>query len=160
MRTSTQAAAGSTVGRVGRHRTNLTHVEAAARKPARKPGTPGFWRHPYYDEWGEVVGGRIRRLRQEHGWTLNDLAEAVPKPEGAFYSAGFFSRLERGWTSAPLYVYVHAAAQLHVRPGALLGADEVQKPLTPGQDALLRFVERMDIAPAEAMARLAADTGA
>ena len=53
-------------------------------------------------------------------------------------------------------MYIHAAAQLHAKPGALLGADDVQKPLTPGQDALLRFVERMGIEPAEAMARLAA----
>ena len=149
-------AARPTVGRMGRHQTNFTHLDAAQRKPPRKPGTPGFWRHPYYDEWGEVVGGRVRRLRQERGWTLNDLAEAVPKPEGGFYSGGFFSRLERGWTSASLYVYIHAAAQLHAKPGALLGADDVQKPLTPGQDALLRFVERMGIEPAEAMARLAA----
>ena len=131
---------------MGRHRTNLTH---------RTPGTPGFWRHPYYDEWGEVVGGRIRRLRQERGWTLIDLAAEVPKPEGGSYSGGFFSRLERGWTSAPLYVYVHAARALDVRPGELLGLDDVQKPLTPGEDALLRFVERLGIDPAEAMARLA-----
>ena len=86
-------------------------MDAAARRPARKPGTPGFWRHPYYDEWGAVVGDRVRRLRQERRWTLNDLAGAVPKPEGGAYSGGFFSRLERGWTSAPLYVYVHIAAR-------------------------------------------------
>lgn len=138
---------------MGRHQTNVRHAEAGGE---RKPGTPGFWRHPYYDEWGEVVGGRVRRLRRERGWTLNDLAEAVPKPEGGFYSGGYFSRLERGWTSAPLYVYIHAAAQLLVRPGALLGADEIEKPLTPGQDALLRFVDRLGIPPEEAMARLAA----
>ena len=140
---------------MGRHQTNVRHSEAGS---ARKPGTPGFWRHPYYDDWGEVVGGRVRRLRHERGWTLVDLAEAVPKPEGGFYSGGFFSRLERGWTSAALYVYIHAAAHLGVRPGALLGSDDIEKPLTPGQDALLRFVERMGISPAEAMARLAAGT--
>lgn len=138
---------------MGRHQTNVRHSEAGG---ARKPGTPGFWRHPYYDAWGEVVGGRIRRLRRERDWTLNDLAEAIRKPEGGAYSGGYFSRLERGWTSAPLYVYIHAAANLQVRPGALLGPDEIDRPLTPGQDALLRFVDRIGMPPEEAMARLAA----
>ena len=79
------------------------------------------------------------------------------KPEGGSYSGGYFSRLERGWTSAPLYVYVTPPAPWP--PGReLLGLDDVQKPLTPGEDALLRIVERLGLEPAEAMAR-PADAG-
>ncbi|MGI8845899.1 MAG: helix-turn-helix domain-containing protein [Thermoleophilaceae bacterium] len=144
---------------MGRNQTNLSHADAAfPERRYREPGTIGNWRHPYYNDWGEVVGARVRRLRHERGWTLADLARAVSKPEGGGYSTGYFSRLERGWTSAPLYVYIHAAAEMEVRPGLLLGADDIHKELTPGQDALLRFVERIGMEPAEAIARLAATT--
>ena len=85
----------------------------------------------------------MRRLRHEHEWTLVDLARRVYKPEGGHYSRGYFSRLERGWASAPLYVY-------------LVTADDLQKDLTPGQVALLRVVERLGLTPEEAIARLAA----
>jgi transcriptional regulator with XRE-family HTH domain len=40
-----------------------------------------------------VVGDRIRRLRQDRGWSLAELRAQVLKPEGGHYSAGYFSRL-------------------------------------------------------------------
>jgi hypothetical protein len=55
--------------------------------------------------------------------TLYDLAVSVRKPEGGHYSPGYFSRLERGWASAPLYTYLAIADVLEVDAGVLLGPD-------------------------------------
>ena len=77
-----------------RYQTNVSSVR-------RKDGPR--WSDPYYLEWAIVVGDRIRRLRRERDWSLVDLARRVTKPEGGYYSAGHFSRLERGWASAPVY---------------------------------------------------------
>ncbi len=62
--------------------------------PARTPGdaaedTSGF---------ATGVGERIRALRQKHGWTQVDLAEA------AALSPNYIARLERGELGASLYV--------------------------------------------------------
>src|SRR3954449_13374878 len=119
-----------------------------------RPGGPR-WADPYYQEWAVVVGDRIRRLRQDRGWSLIELSRRVPKPEGGLYSAGHFSRLERGWGSAPLYVYIVIAEVLEVDPGVLLGPDEVQREIAPAEGVLLRFLERVGIDPEEAIARLA-----
>src|SRR5438270_7598638 len=109
------------------------------RKPTRmhslqtgyRPGYNGDdWMTPYWIEWGVVVGDRIRRLRRDAGMRLYDLARAVHKPEGGGYSAGYFSRLERGWATAPLYVYVAIAEVLEVAPGRLLGPDAAQLEVT------------------------------
>jgi transcriptional regulator with XRE-family HTH domain len=131
---------------VGRHPTNVSHF--------RRADGPR-WAAPYYREWSVVVGDRIRRLRQERGWSLSELCGRVPKPEGGFYSPGHFSRLERGWSSAPLYVYIVIAEALAVDPGVLLGPDEVQRAVSPSERVLLRFLERIEIEPEEAIARLA-----
>ena len=79
----------------------------------------------------------------------------MPKPEGGGYSGGYFSRLERGWASAPLYVYLSIAAVLEVAPGVLLGMDEWQRAVSAGQRALLRFLEAAEIEPEVAIVRLA-----
>jgi transcriptional regulator with XRE-family HTH domain len=113
------------------------------------------WSDPYYREWAVVVGDRIRRLRQDRGWTLGELCGRVPKPEGGCYSIGYFSRLETGWGSAPLYVYIVIAEALEVDAGVLLGPDEAQREITPGEAFLLRFLERARIDPEEAIVRLA-----
>jgi transcriptional regulator with XRE-family HTH domain len=102
-----------------------------------------------------VVGDRIRRLRQARGWALHELARRVRKHEGGHYSAGYFSRLERGWASAPLYVYLVIAGALEVEPGVLLGPDEVQRELAPEEAVLLRLLRRSGIEPGDAIARLA-----
>ena len=110
---------------------------------------------PYFQEWAVVVGDRIRRLRNERGWSLVDLARRITKPEGGYYSAGYFSRFERGASSPPLYAYLRIADELDVEPGLLLGPDEVQRALTPEQAVLLSFLERAGIDSGDAIARLA-----
>jgi transcriptional regulator with XRE-family HTH domain len=129
------------------------------RKPTRVSGLhtgyPGgrMWAKPYLVEWGIVVGDRIRRLRRDAGWRLIDLAAEVQKPEGGHYSAGYFSRLERGWTMPPLYVYVAIAAALQVEPGRLLGPDSAQFETSEEEMVLLKLIRELDIQPAEAIAR-------
>jgi transcriptional regulator with XRE-family HTH domain len=112
------------------------------------------WARPYRVEWGEVVGHRVRRLRQARGWALKEMVRNVPKPEGGQYSGGYFSRLERGWTSPPLYVYVAVAEALGVQAGELLGVEELDREFSPEQRMLLRVVEQLGLEPHEAAARL------
>ena len=60
------------------------------------PGGPG-WPDPSYCEWAVVIGDRVRRLRRAQDMSLNDFALKVYRPDGGHYTAGYFSRLERGW---------------------------------------------------------------
>jgi transcriptional regulator with XRE-family HTH domain len=113
------------------------------------------WSKAYKLEWGEVVGHRVRRLRQAREWALHDLQKRVPKPGGGRYSGGYFSRVERGWTSPPLYVYLRIAEALEIEAGALLGLETFDRELGPEQLLLLKVVERMGLTPEEAIARLA-----
>jgi len=140
---------GEYVGRMGRKQTWVSHTADAF-------GEGDGWGRQYRVEWGEVVGHRVRRLRQGRDWALKDIARAVPKPEGGEYSPGYFSRLERGWTSPPLYVYIAIAAAFDLLPGDLLGVEEFDREFTPEQRMLLRVVEQLGLAPDEAVARLAA----
>jgi len=112
------------------------------------------WSARYRLEWGEIVGGRVRRLRLARGWRLHDLSGRVPKPEGGWYSPGYFSRLERGWTTPSMYVYIATAQALEIAPGKLLGEEQLEQELTPEQALLLRFLQRAGIEPEEAIARL------
>ena len=112
------------------------------------------WARGYRVEWGEVVGHRVRRLRQARGWALKDVVRNISKPDGGQYSGGYFSRLERGWTSPPLYVYVALAEALDVQPGELLGVEEFDREFSPEQRMLLRVVEELGLKPHEAAARL------
>lgn len=132
---------------MGRLKTNVSGV-------SRDSDGPG-WQSRYRSEWAEVVGGRVRRLRQGRGWTLRQLAERLPKPEGGCYSAGYCSRLERGWGSPPLWVYIELARVFDVAPGKLLGVEDVEHVVSAEQGLLLRFLDRMGIEPAEALARIA-----
>jgi transcriptional regulator with XRE-family HTH domain len=130
---------------VGRYQTHVSHWR-------RKDGPR--WSDPYYLEWAIIVGDRIRHLRRARDWALRDLAERVPKPEGGYFSTGYFSRLERGWGSAPLYTYIKIAEAFEVEPWRLLGPEEVQRDVTPEESLLLRVLERKGIDPAEAIVRL------
>jgi transcriptional regulator with XRE-family HTH domain len=117
------------------------------------PGGPR-WPDPTYCEWAIVVGDRVRRLRKARDLTLVKFAQIVYRPEGGQYSAGYFSRLERGWASSPMYVYLAVASALEVEPGALLGSDDVEKEVSDSEMTLIRCLRRMHIAPDEALVRL------
>lgn len=110
---------------------------------------------PYYSDWSAVVGDRVRRLRRDRDMALVDLCGIVDKPDGARYTPGFFSRLERGWASGPLATYVNVAEALEVEPGRLLGPDDVQLEISEAEMTLVDLVRRIGISPAEAIARLA-----
>lgn len=138
---------GCNVGRVGRHRIHARRWEHGYF------GGPGG-ADPTYCEWAVVVGDRVRRLRKARDMTLAEFARIVYRPEGGSYSPGYFSRLERGWASSPLYVYLAVADALEVEPGSLLGSDEVQKEVTDGEMTLIRCLRRLRIAPDEALVRL------
>lgn len=112
---------------------------------------------PTYCEWGAVVGGRIRRLRRERGATLQALGLALRRPDGKHYSAGFVSRIERGRTSAPFYVYLAIADALGVDPGVLLGPDATALTVSEAEATLLRCVRKQAIEPHEAIVRLLGD---
>ena len=112
------------------------------------------WRSSYRCEWGEVVGRRVRTLRQQREMLIWQLAEQMRRADGKPYSASFVSRLERGWASAPLWAYIRLADIFEVAPGALLGTDGVERPVTDAELTLVRVVRRLGLPPEEAIARL------
>ena len=125
---------------------------------------PQWWKEPSREwasnmrmEWAEVVGGRIRRLRTARGWTLVDLARATGHVgrERPAYSGSYYSRLERGWASAPLHVYLMIARALEVKPGDLLGPEEVEKGVTAEERVLLDAIRALGLSPGGAIAALA-----
>ena len=107
-----------------------------------------------YLEVAVVVGDRIRRLCMDRGARLLDLAREVPKPGGGGYSASHFSRLERGWANATLYVYLQIASALDADPWQLFAEDEVRHDSSPAELVLLRFLRRTGISPEEALERI------
>ena len=109
---------------------------------------------PTYCEWGAVIGGRIRRLRRQRRTTLRQLGEALTRPDGSWYSAGFVSRLERGRTSAPLYVYLAIADVFEVDPGVLFGPDAATLEFTEAEATLVRSLRGLGVEPHEALVRL------
>jgi transcriptional regulator with XRE-family HTH domain len=109
----------------------------------------------YFCEWGAVVGGRIRRLRQKQSMTLHALGQSIGKDDGwGYYSGGFISRLERGRASAPLYVYLAIADILEVDPGVLLGPDGAALEVTEEESVLLRWLRARGMEPLEAILAL------
>jgi hypothetical protein len=86
--------------------------------------------------------------------TLAAFAATVYKPDGGCYTPGYFSRLERGWASAPMYVYLAVAHALGVEPGALFGSDDATKEILDGELMLIRCLRRLHISPDEALVRL------
>jgi transcriptional regulator with XRE-family HTH domain len=112
------------------------------------------WARRYQCEWGTVVGLRVKRLRAQRGLTLRAVTELITRPDGGRYSPGFFSRLERGWASPPLWVYVVLAERFEVAAGRLLGVEGFEQAVTEGELTLVRLIRRLGIEPDEAIARI------
>jgi transcriptional regulator with XRE-family HTH domain len=110
--------------------------------------------HREQREWGHVVGRRVRKLREERGWTLDGLAQGVVRPDGKRYSVTTFSRLERGSAGSPLYVYLQLAGCLEITPGRLLGEDAALLQATEAELTLIETLRTLGVAPAEALAAL------
>jgi hypothetical protein len=127
---------------MGRHRVVIPHMGNAGQE----------WSRRYRVEWAVVVGARLRRLRESHGLRLRDIE--IFRPDGIPYSSSFFSRLENGWGTPPLWVYVTLAERFGKHPGVLLGPEEVTRPWTDGELTLLRVLRRAGIEAHEAIVRL------
>jgi hypothetical protein len=91
-------------------------------------------------------------MREHRGLLLRQIE--IPRPDGRFYSSSFFSRLEHGWGTPPLWVYVTLAERFDVHPGVLLGPEEVTREWTESELTLLRVLRRMNIDPEEAIVTL------
>lgn len=113
------------------------------------------WEMLYRTAYTEMVGARLKRIREGRGLTQGQAAGRVRRPRGGTYSRGILSRLEGGYANSPLYVYLHLADAYEVDPGRLLGPEEAEKPVGEAELALVLFLRRLGIAPDEAMARLA-----
>jgi transcriptional regulator with XRE-family HTH domain len=111
-------------------------------------------RDPYFCEWGEVVGGRIRRLRQARGMTLRELADNVRTAERGHHSIGYLSKLERGWSSPPFFTYVAIIEALDGDIGRMLGPDPFVTQPDAAEEMLLTCLRDLAIPPHEAMLRI------
>jgi transcriptional regulator with XRE-family HTH domain len=109
---------------------------------------------PILADWALVVGNRIRRMRAARGWTLLDLSREAPRADGSHYSLSYLSRIERGWASAPLFVYLTIASGFEIDPGRLLGTDAAMLDASEPELTLLRTLREMAIAPHEVLAQL------
>ena len=105
------------------------------------------WYRNYHTEWSGVLGDRVRRMRRAHGLTLVNLAERILRPDGGRYSYSYYSRLERGSSSPPLYVYLALAEFFQIAPGRLLGPDDAERDATQEEMVLIRFLRRAGVAP-------------
>ena len=131
---------------MGRHKTKI---------PSSYWREAPAWYRKYYNGWSVVVGDRIRRMRADRGMILQDVADRIQKPAGGGYSESFFSRLERGASSSPLYVYLGLAELFEVHPGRLLGADDAERDASAEEMVVVRFMRRSGIAPDAALHALA-----
>lgn len=106
-------------------------------------------------DYTELVGLRIRRMRQARGWTQRELLGRIARPRGGRYSSGLLSRLENGYANPPVFVYVHVAEALGTEPEALMGHEDLQRPVAEAELTLLRYLRAVGLEPHEALARLA-----
>ena len=134
-------------------RMDLDNTNPRPLATARLPGG-GLPADPTFCEWGAVIGGRIRRLRRKRRATLRALGLALKRPDGGHYTAGFISRLERGRSAAPLYIYLAIADALEVDPGLLLGPESATLDVTESEAVVLRCLRELGIEPHDAILRL------
>ena len=120
------------------------------------------WSDPTVLEWSGVIGERMRRLRHARDLTLVDMTERVLRPAterdpegGRRYTHGYFSRIERGYASAPMYVYLAIADALEVHPGRMMGPDDAEREASPEEMTLVDFIRLQGIEPAVAIHVLA-----
>src|SRR4051794_4616303 len=109
-------------------------------------------RDVWFSDWGQVVGGRIRRLRAARGMPLRQLCDTLLLPGGHRPSVGYLSQLERGWSSPPFFTYVAIAEALGETPARVLGPDATE--VDPAETTLLACLRGAGIAPHEALLRL------
>ena len=129
---------------MARHRSDIAHLGSAGPE----------WAHRYRCDWGMVVGARVKRLRLQRDLTLRAVSDQITRPDGGRYSPGYFSRLERGWASPPLWVYTVLAERFEVAAGRLLGVEGFEQAVSEGELTLVRLIRRLGIEPDEAIARI------
>jgi transcriptional regulator with XRE-family HTH domain len=117
------------------------------------------WEFFYKTPYTEMIGSRLRRLREGRGLSQSQVRHSVRRPRGGPYSQSLISRLERGYANAPVYVYTHFAEAFDLAPEVLLGPDDALKPVAEAEMILLRVLRRLSISPDEALARLTANPG-
>jgi len=106
-------------------------------------------------DYTELVGMRLRRLRQARGCSQQQTVDRVRQPRGGKYSSALLSRIEQGYANPPIYVYIHLAEVFEVAPERLLGAEDLQQPISEAEMTVIRFLRSAGIAPHDALAGLA-----
>jgi len=140
---------------IGRHR--LRYYPYFLRTPMSDRGEPlkSTWETLYKTAYTINLGWRLRRIREGRHLTQGQVISRASRPNGRGYSQALLSRIEAGYANAPLYVYVHLAEVYDLDPGRLMGPEESDKPVGEAELALIDFLRRLGIRPAEAMAHLA-----
>jgi len=142
---------------MGRHRLNyhfLHHSGRDVRTPRYEPLPVDRWDMNYVTDYTRMVGRRLKRIREGRELNQWQVMYRIERPDGGRYSRGLLSRIENGYANSPLYVYLHLADFFELDPATILGPDEDAEP-GEAEMALIEFVRRLGISPAEAMARLA-----
>jgi transcriptional regulator with XRE-family HTH domain len=97
------------------------------------------------DDFYEILGGRIRKLREDRGWTQEELAQAVA------IEPATLSRYETAKKTFPLDVLRRIAASLRVPLGQLIvegappGAPKLADAPSYDRHADPRHVELLDV---------------
>jgi transcriptional regulator with XRE-family HTH domain len=141
---------------MGRHRLQMDRWN---RPVGPDPEDPKRWEFFYRTPYTEMVGSRLRRLREARGLSQETVRYGVRRPRGGPYSQSLISRLERGYANAPIYVYVHFAEAFELAPEVLLGPDDALKPVPEAEVILLRVLRQLSISPDTALARILASPG-